>query len=103
MKLLALAAVGSLVAQVATCTTPPSISTSSVITAATQACQFAPTAETIINLVAANPALNSAELVANAICATVAPAVPGLISSDPVVAHYVVNGKDVPIVGHFTK
>ena len=102
MKILAIAAV-AVAAQVASCSgTAPSINTSSVQSLAATACKFAPTAETIINMVAANPALATAEAVAQAICAAVVPPV-GLVSAAPVVAHYVVNGKDVAISGTFVK
>lgn len=109
MKILAIAALAGVLAQIPTCSSaPPTISTSAVITATTQTCQFIPTAETIINLVAANPVLNSAELVANAICAAVSPTGQALNAisgntTDVVVTHYFAGGKSVPIIGHFKK
>ena len=104
MKILAIGAL-AIAAQVASCSgSAPSISTSSVQAAAATACKFAPTAETIINMVAANPALSTAEAVAAAICAAIgAPSTLGAVSTAPVVAHYVVNGKDVAISGTFVK
>jgi len=107
MKILVLAALGAALAQLPTCSsTPASISTTSVSALAQTICGFEPEAATVVNLIAANPLLNTAELAASAICNAIAPvgsAAQGIAALSPPVAHYVVNGKDVPIYGKFLK
>jgi hypothetical protein len=106
MKLATIALAAALgLAQISIPSCTPGLNIQDVISGVQFACQFVPTADTVETLLNANGTITTVTQAVSAICQSVATATPAPAASvdlsNKQYAVITVNGKDVPVVGHF--
>lgn len=107
-KIATLVVIGSLgtLAQLSGCSSSGTVNINDVIADAQAACAFVPTTQTVESELNANPTITNATAIAAVICSaigTVHPATsaaPSTVDKTWVVTN--INGKEVPITGHFS-